>query len=51
MMSGSATSPMTLVFKSDPVRGEEWRKIVARRAPCLGFRIWPAGEAIWWNLI
>jgi len=32
---------MSLVFKSDPVRGEEWRKIVARRAPDLDFHIWP----------
>jgi glyoxylate/hydroxypyruvate reductase A len=32
---------LPIVFKSDPVRGEEWRTIVARRAPYLGFHIWP----------
>jgi glyoxylate/hydroxypyruvate reductase A len=30
-----------IVFKSDPVRGEEWKKILAQRAPDLGFHIWP----------
>jgi glyoxylate/hydroxypyruvate reductase A len=30
-----------IVFKSDPVRGEEWKKILAQRAPELGFHIWP----------
>jgi glyoxylate/hydroxypyruvate reductase len=41
-MTGANTRlPMSLVFKSDPVRGEEWRTIVARRAPYLGFHIWP----------
>lgn len=41
MTGGNAARPMSLVFKSDPVRGEEWRKIVARRVPSLGFHIWP----------
>jgi glyoxylate/hydroxypyruvate reductase len=30
-----------IVFKSDPVRGEEWKKILAHRAPDVGFHIWP----------
>lgn len=32
---------MTVLYKSDPVRGEVWREIFAREAPELGFRIWP----------
>jgi glyoxylate/hydroxypyruvate reductase len=32
---------MRMVFKSDPVRGEEWKQIIAQRAPDLGFHIWP----------
>lgn len=32
---------MTVVYKSDPVRGEVWREIFAREAPDLPFRIWP----------
>jgi glyoxylate/hydroxypyruvate reductase A len=46
-MTGANTRlPMSMVFKSDPVRGEEWRTIVAQRAPYLGFHIWPeTGEA------
>lgn len=32
---------MTVLYKSDPVRGEVWREIFAREAPDLEFRIWP----------
>lgn len=31
----------TVLYKSDPVRGEVWREIFAREAPELRFRIWP----------
>jgi glyoxylate/hydroxypyruvate reductase A len=41
MKSAKMTSPVSLVFKSDPVRGEMWRAILARRAPNLGFHVWP----------
>lgn len=32
---------MTVLYKSDPVRGAVWREIFAREAPDLEFRIWP----------
>lgn len=32
---------MTFVYKSDPVRGLEWAKLFAERAPELPFHIWP----------
>ncbi len=32
---------MVLLYKSDPVRGAEWAKILAEKAPELSFRIWP----------
>lgn len=32
---------MALLYKSDPARGAEWRKILAEKAPDLSFRIWP----------
>ncbi|BBK44906.1 glyoxylate/hydroxypyruvate reductase A [Allostella vacuolata] len=32
---------MTIVFKSDPVRGREWAALLAEHAPELEFRMWP----------
>lgn len=32
---------MALLYKSDPARGVEWKKILAEKAPDLSFRIWP----------
>lgn len=32
---------MALLYKSDPARGAEWKKILAEKAPDLSFRIWP----------
>jgi glyoxylate/hydroxypyruvate reductase A len=32
---------VTIVFKSDPVRGAEWQAILAERAPDMPFHIWP----------
>ena len=32
---------MTIVFKSDPVRGREWAALLAEHAPDLEFRMWP----------
>ncbi len=32
---------MTIVYKSDPVRGREWATILAEHAPELDFRMWP----------
>ncbi|MCC7275834.1 MAG: glyoxylate/hydroxypyruvate reductase A [Alphaproteobacteria bacterium] len=32
---------MAIVFKSDPIRGREWARILAERAPDLEFRMWP----------
>lgn len=32
---------MAIVFKSDPMRGAEWKAILAERAPDLPFTIWP----------
>lgn len=36
---------MTILYKSDPVRGAEWARLHRGRAPDLEFRIWPdAGD-------
>lgn len=32
---------MTLLYKSDPVRGAVWAELIARQMPELPFRIWP----------
>lgn len=32
---------MAFLYKSDPVRGTEWAKLFAAKAPDLPFRIWP----------
>ena len=32
---------MALLYKSDPARGQEWKTILAEKAPDLSFRIWP----------
>jgi glyoxylate/hydroxypyruvate reductase A len=32
---------MAIVFKSDPVRGAEWKTLLAEQAPDLPFTIWP----------
>lgn len=32
---------MTLVYKADPVRGAEWARLFARKAPDVPFRTWP----------
>lgn len=32
---------MTLLYKAERARGEEWRAVLAQRAPELPFRIWP----------
>lgn len=32
---------MALLYKSDPTRGLEWGRLLAEKAPDLGFRIWP----------
>jgi glyoxylate/hydroxypyruvate reductase A len=32
---------MSLVYKADPVRGAEWKVLLAEKAPELPFRIWP----------
>jgi glyoxylate/hydroxypyruvate reductase A len=32
---------MTLLYKADPVRGEEWRALFATLAPDVPFRVWP----------
>lgn len=32
---------MTIVYKSDPVRGREWVAILAEHAPDVDFRLWP----------
>lgn len=32
---------MTFVYKADPVRGAEWSRLFARKAPGLEFRMWP----------
>lgn len=32
---------MTLLYKSEPVRGAEWQKIFAEKMPEVPFRIWP----------
>ncbi|KRE12694.1 glyoxylate/hydroxypyruvate reductase A [Bosea sp. Root483D1] len=32
---------MTLLLKSDAERGEEWTRLLAKKAPKLPFRIWP----------
>ena len=32
---------MALLYKADPERGVEWRRILAARAPDLVFRLWP----------
>ena len=32
---------MSILYKSDPVRGAVWRDVLARLAPELEFRIWP----------
>ena len=32
---------MSLVYKADPVRGAEWKAILAARAPELEFHVWP----------
>lgn len=32
---------MTLLYKSDPVRGAVWAELIAARMPALPFRIWP----------
>lgn len=31
----------SFVYKADPVRGREWQKLFAERAPHLEFRLWP----------
>lgn len=33
--------PMALLYKADPVRGKEWARIMAERAPDIPFRLWP----------
>ena len=32
---------MTLLYKSDPTRGREWRRLLAEKSPDLPFRMWP----------
>jgi glyoxylate/hydroxypyruvate reductase A len=32
---------MTFVYKADPVRGAEWARLFARKAPDMPFRTWP----------
>jgi glyoxylate/hydroxypyruvate reductase A len=32
---------MTFVYKSDPVRGAQWARLFARKAPDVPFRMWP----------
>lgn len=32
---------MTFVFKSDPSRGQQWKRLFAEHAPRLDFHIWP----------
>ncbi len=32
---------MTILYKSDPVRGEKWRHIFASDAPDIAYRMWP----------
>ena len=32
---------MTVLFKSDPARGAEWKRLFAERAPEIPFRVWP----------
>lgn len=37
---------MSLVYKADPVRGAEWKALLAAKAPGLSFHVWPeTGEA------
>jgi glyoxylate/hydroxypyruvate reductase A len=36
---------MTFLYKSDPVRGAQWARLFAEKAPHIPFRIWPDGTA------
>ena len=37
---------MSFVYKADPVRGAEWARLFAARAPDIPFHIWPdTGDA------
>ncbi|BBK33983.1 glyoxylate/hydroxypyruvate reductase A [Stella humosa] len=35
------TAPISVVYKSDPVRGREWAALLAQHAPDVDFRMWP----------
>ncbi len=32
---------MTILYKAEPKRGENWRALIAKKSPGLDFRIWP----------
>jgi glyoxylate/hydroxypyruvate reductase A len=36
---------MTFLYKADPVRGAQWARLFAEKAPQIPFRIWPDGSA------
>jgi len=36
---------MTFLYKADPVRGAQWARLFAEKAPDMPFRIWPDGSA------
>jgi glyoxylate/hydroxypyruvate reductase A len=36
---------MTFLYKADPVRGAQWARLFAEKAPHIPFRIWPDGTA------
>lgn len=41
MAKPDSLAPCTFVYKADPVRGAEWRRLFAELAPQIDFRIWP----------
>jgi glyoxylate/hydroxypyruvate reductase len=36
---------MTFLYKADPVRGAQWARLFAQKAPEIPFRIWPDGSS------
>lgn len=36
---------MTFLYKADPVRGAQWARLFAEKAPQIPFRIWPDGSS------
>jgi glyoxylate/hydroxypyruvate reductase A len=40
-MRWSELPAATLLYKADPVRGAEWARLLAERAPQIEFRLWP----------